>query len=56
MEVEKGTWFKIGVNMQNLTTEDIHVYVTVRNVEVRIESEENSSVPDLDETDDRAGL
>ncbi len=51
MEVEKGAWFKIGVNMQNLTTEDIYVYVTVRNVEVRIESEEDSSVPDLDETD-----
>lgn len=36
MNVEKGAWFKIGVNMQNPTTEDIHVYVNVRNVEVRI--------------------
>lgn len=51
MEVEKGSWFKIGVNMQNLTTEDVNVYVSVRNVEVRIDSEENSSEPKLDETD-----
>ena len=36
MDVEKGAWFKIGVNMQNPTTEDIDVYVNVRNVEVRI--------------------
>lgn len=38
MDVEKGAWFKIGVNMQNPTAEDIDVYVTVRGVEVRIES------------------
>ncbi len=38
MDVEKGAWFKIGVNMQNPTTEDIDVYVSVKNVEVRIKS------------------
>ena len=37
MEVEKGAWFKIGVNMQNPTDEDIDVYVTVTSVELRIE-------------------
>lgn len=40
MDVEKGAWFKIGVNMQNPTAEDIDVYVTVRGVEVRIESKQ----------------
>lgn len=47
MDVEKNAWFKIGVNMQNPTTEDIDVYVNVRNVEIRIAEnepiEENSS-------------
>ena len=38
MDVEKGAWFKIGVNMQNPTIEDIDVYVSVKNVEVRIRS------------------
>lgn len=38
MDVEKGAWFKIGVNMQNPTAEDIDVYVIVRSVEVRIAS------------------
>ncbi len=38
MDVEKGVWFKIGVNMQNPTAEDIDVYVIVRGVEVRIAS------------------
>ena len=37
IDVEKGAWFKIGVNMQNLTDEDIDVYVNVSNVELRIE-------------------
>ena len=35
-DAEKDTWFKIGVNMQNSTNEDIIVYVEVENVEVRI--------------------
>lgn len=39
MEVEKAAWFKIGVNMQNTTDEDIDVYVTVKGVELRIEWE-----------------
>ena len=37
MDVEKGAWFKIGVNMQNPTDTDIAVYVEVKGVEVRIE-------------------
>ena len=37
IDVEKGAWFKIGVNMQNPTDEDIDVYVTVTGVELRIE-------------------
>jgi len=38
MDVEKGAWFKIGVNIQNSTEESKDVYVSVRNVEVRIAS------------------
>ena len=37
MDVEKGAWFKIGVNMQNPTDTDIVVYVEVKGVKVRIE-------------------
>ncbi len=38
MNVEKGAWFKIGVNnMQNSSGEDITVYITVSDVDVRIE-------------------
>ena len=42
-DAEKDTWFKVGVNMQNFTDEDIWVYVEVENVEVRISDE---STPD----------
>lgn len=38
LDVEKGAWYKIGVNVQNPTEEDIDVYVQVSNVEVRIRS------------------
>lgn len=38
MDVEKGAWYKIGVNVQNRTDESMDVYVSVRNVEVRIAS------------------
>ena len=41
-DAENDTWFKIGVNMQNPTNEDIIVYVEVENVEVRIVDEINS--------------
>lgn len=52
MDVEKGAWFKIGVNIQNSTTEDIHVYVSVRDVEIRIASEESEDEHnDLPKTD-----
>jgi hypothetical protein len=38
MNVEKGAWFKIGINnMQNSSGEDIVVYITVSDVDVRIE-------------------
>lgn len=34
--VEKDSWFKVGVNIQNPTDEDIVVYVKAENVEIRI--------------------
>lgn len=42
-DAEKDAWFKVGVNMQNPTNEDIIVYVEVENAEVRISDE---STPD----------
>ena len=47
MDVEKGAWFKIGVNIQNPTDEDKDVYVSVKNVEVRIASLEETEVKSL---------
>ena len=38
MDVERGAWFKIGVNIQNPTEESMDVYVSVGNVEVRVAS------------------
>ena len=43
-DAEKDTWFKIGVNMQNPTNEDIIVYIEVENVEVRIVDDINSVI------------
>lgn len=40
MEAEKGGWFRVGINMQNPTDEDIIVYVNVQNVTVRLSSAE----------------
>ena len=37
MNVEKGAWFKVGVNAQNPTDEDKTVSVVVEGVEFRIE-------------------
>ncbi len=37
IDVEKGAWFKIGVDVKNPTNEDITVYVNVKDVNVRIE-------------------
>lgn len=38
MNVEKGAWYKIGVNkIKNSSGEDIVVYITVSDVAVRIE-------------------
>lgn len=39
MEAEKGGWFRIGVRVQNDTSEDRTVYLNVKNVEVRIVEE-----------------
>lgn len=36
IEVEKGTWYKIGIAMENPTDEDIVVVFHVENVKVRI--------------------
>ena len=37
MDVEKGAWFKIGVDVKNNTDEDFKVYINVKDVDVRIE-------------------
>ena len=42
IDVEKGAWFKIGVNIQNPTDENKDVYISVRNVEVRIASSDEA--------------
>ena len=42
MNVEKGAWFKIGVNIQNPTDENMDVFISVSNVEVRIASSEEA--------------
>ncbi len=49
MDVEKGAWFKIGVNVQNPTEKDIVVSVRVKNVRVRI-ADSVSDDPGLSET------
>lgn len=36
LEAEKSAWFKIGINMQNPTDEDITVYLEVSGVDIRI--------------------
>ena len=53
---EKDTWFKIGVNMQNSTNEDIIVYVEVENVEVRIVDEINSVIKWFDYTENPSAM
>lgn len=42
LDAEKGEWFKVGINMQNPTQEDIVVYVDAENVEVRIPEAPNA--------------
>ena len=56
LDVEKGAWYKIGVNMQNPTAEDIDVYVTVRGVEVRIESKTKGENDSNGESAERAEI
>ena len=53
---ENDTWFKIGVNMQNPTNEDIIVYVEVENVEVRIVDEINSVIKWFDYTENPSAM
>ena len=55
-DAEKDTWFKIGVNMQNSTNEDIIVYVEVENVEVRIVDEINSVIKWFDYTENTSAM
>ena len=55
-DAEKDTWFKIGVNMQNPTDEDIIVYVEVENVEVRIADEINSVIEWFDYTENPSAM
>lgn len=55
-DAEKDTWFKIGVNMQNSTDEDIIVYVEVENVEVRIADEVNSVIEWFDYTENPSAM
>ena len=55
-DAEKDTWFKIGVNMQNPTNEDIIVYVEVENVEVRIVDEINSVIKWFDYTENPSAI
>ena len=55
-DAEKDTWFKIGVNMQNPTNEDIIVYVEVENVEVRIVDEINSAIKWFDYTENPSAM
>lgn len=49
LEAEKGGWFKIGVNVQNDTDEDIVVYLDVKNVNVRISDAISSDKNVIDE-------
>ena len=45
MDVEKGAWYKIGVNtMRNPSGEDMDVYLSVENVDVRIAAEEGTGI------------
>ncbi len=55
-DAEKDTWFKIGVNMQNPTNEDIVVYVEVENIEVRIVDKINSVIEWFDYTENSSAI
>ena len=55
-DAENDTWFKIGVNMQNPTNEDIIVYVEVENVEVRIVDKINSVIKWFDYTENPSAM
>lgn len=49
-EAEPGEWYKVGINMQNDTDEDIVVYVDVENVEVRISEQQAQGETNGDQT------
>ncbi len=50
MDVEKGAWFKVGVDMSNPANEDIVVYVQVKGVDVRIADKIDSNQIESDES------
>lgn len=57
MNTEKGAWFKVGINTSNSSEKERVVYVTVKNVEVRIadvdkDQSAEQSVPTLYESAD----
>ena len=55
-DAEEDTWFKVGVNMQNPTDEDIVVYVEVENVEVRISDTSHSVIKWFDYLDNHSEM
>ena len=46
-ELERGAWYRIGVNVQNPEDEDMNVYVSVKNVDVRIADKADAAGTDL---------
>lgn len=46
-EVERGAWYRVGVNVQNPEDEDKNVYVSVKNVEVRISDRADAAGTDM---------
>ncbi|MBQ3090097.1 MAG: M56 family metallopeptidase [Oscillospiraceae bacterium] len=44
LEAEQGSWYRLGVNVQNATEEEIEVYLTVEDVEIRIAAGEREEV------------
>lgn len=55
-DAEKDTWFRIGVNLQNPTDEDIIVSIEVEHVEVRIVDKINSVIKWFDYTQDNSDM
>lgn len=49
-DVERGNWYRVGVNVQNLSDTDKDVYISVKNIEVRIASHAEADMPGTDMT------